>query len=133
MAELISKGKPLLEGTDWGGTGNEEWEQYFRAWEARNYANLMEYRQRKAEEEMRDKRRWEEEERAEEAKAEERAWSSSTAESQGMQGAMPPVYAATSQATGEQGAMPPASSSGAEQLPHEVPKGKSPCACTSRL
>ena len=76
----------------------------------------------KAEAEMQDKRRWEQEERAEEAKAEERARSSSPAESQGMQGAMPPVYAATSQATGEQGAMPPVSSSGAEQFPHEVPK-----------
>ena len=43
-----------------------------------------------------------------------------------MQGAMPPVYAEIPQTTGEQGAMPPASSSGAEQLPHEVPKVRRP-------
>ena len=92
----------------------------------RNYANLHDHRQRKVEEEMQDKRKWEQEARAEEAKADEKARSSSTAESQGMQGAMPPVYAETSQATGEQGAMPPASSSGAEQLPHEVPKARRP-------
>ena len=39
-----------------------------------------------------------------------------------MQGAMPPFYAEIPQTTGEQGAMPPDSSSGAEQLPHKVPK-----------
>jgi len=122
VADIISKGNFFLEGTNWSQRINDQWKEYFRAWEAKCYANLHEHRKRVLEQEEQEAQRWEKEETEKEAKAKEKASSSGTKEGRGMQEAMPPVYAEIPPTTGEQGAMPPDSSSGAEQLPYTVPR-----------
>ena len=129
VLDLVSSAQPLLVGTPWEGSGNEEWIRYFEAWEKIHYDHLMEHRCQKAEEERQEQMKWdaehkEEERKAEEAKAKRKAKPTSAAGSQSTQGEFPPAPAATSQATGVQGALPPASSSGAEPSTHESPRTK---------